>query len=92
MSVHRTTLPDAHNTHIFPWSIRDSWIFGPRFVVEVVFNGLWPRELSYRSRGVEEALMGKVRTASTHWNIPGEYVPHGELFFMLMKKRADGLQ
>ena len=30
--------------------------------------------------------MGKVRTASTHWNVPGEYVPHGELFFMLMKK------
>ena len=26
------------------------------------------------------------RTASTHWNVPGKYGPHGELFFFLTKK------
>ena len=29
----------------------------------------------------------RLRTASTHWNVPGKYGPHGELFFFLMKKR-----
>ena len=27
----------------------------------------------------------RLRTASTHWNVPG-YGPHGELFFFLIKK------
>ena len=28
----------------------------------------------------------RLRTASTHWNVPGKYGPHGELFFFLKKK------
>ena len=28
----------------------------------------------------------RLRTASTHWNVPGQYGPHGELFFFLLKK------
>ena len=26
-----------------------------------------------------------LRTASTEWNVPGEYGPHGELFFFLIQ-------
>ena len=36
-----------------------SWFFGPRPVVEVFFNGLWPRGLRRRSRDVEQAFVGK---------------------------------
>ena len=36
-----------------------SWIFGPRLVVEVVFNGLRPRGLRHGSRDVEKSLCGK---------------------------------
>ena len=28
----------------------------------------------------------RLRTASTHWNVPKKYGPHGELFFFLLKK------
>ena len=28
----------------------------------------------------------RLRTASTHWNVPGKYGPHGELIFFLIKK------
>ena len=28
----------------------------------------------------------RLRTASTQWNVPGRYGPHGELFFFLLKK------
>ena len=28
----------------------------------------------------------RLRTASTRWNVPGKYGPHGELFFFLVKK------
>ena len=27
-----------------------------------------------------------LRTASTHWNVPKKYGPHGELNFVLLKK------
>ena len=27
-----------------------------------------------------------LRTASTHWNVPGKYEPHGEPIFFLLKK------
>ena len=36
-----------------------NWIFGPRPVVEVVFNGLWPSGLRRGSRVVEKAFVGK---------------------------------
>ena len=29
------------------------------------------------------------RTASTHWNVPGKYGPHGELFFFFIKKKPE---
>ena len=66
--------------------------------MEVVFNVLWLRGLRHGSRDVEEAVVGKclalfgsvgqraLRTASTHWNVPGKYGPHGELFFFFLKK------
>ena len=28
----------------------------------------------------------RLRTASTHWNVPGKNGPHGELFFFVVKK------
>ena len=28
----------------------------------------------------------RLRTASTHWNVPGKYGPHGELFCFLIQK------
>ena len=28
----------------------------------------------------------RLRTASTQWNVPGRYGPHGELFFFFLKK------
>ena len=28
----------------------------------------------------------RLRAASTYWNVPGKYGPHGELFFFLIKK------
>ena len=28
----------------------------------------------------------RLRTASTQWNVPRKYGPHGELFFFLLKK------
>ena len=36
------------------------WLnFGPRLLVEVVFNGLWTRGLRHGSRDVEKAAVGK---------------------------------
>ena len=29
----------------------------------------------------------RLRTASTHWNVPGKYGPHGELLFFLIQKK-----
>ena len=34
----------------------------------------------------------RLRTTATQWNVPRRYGPHGELFFFLLKKRADGPQ
>ena len=31
------------------------------------------------------------RTASTHWNVPGKYGPHGELLFFLIQKKPASL-
>ena len=33
----------------------------------------------------------RLRTASTQWNVPGRYGPHGELFFYLLKKELSEL-
>ena len=65
----------------------------------MVFNRLWPAGLRHGSRDMERAFVGKglalvwirgTRTASTHWNSPGKYGPHSELFFFLKKERAYG--
>ena len=32
-----------------------------------------------------------LRTTATVWNVPGEYVPHGELFFFHIEKEPFGL-
>ena len=31
----------------------------------------------------------RLRTASTHWNVPGKYGPHGELLFFLIQKKPE---
>ena len=66
--------------------------------MELVFNGLWPRGLRHGWRDVEKPLCERVwpyldpwdsvrlRTASTRWNVPRKYRPHGELSFFLLKK------
>ena len=64
-----------------------SWIFGPRPVVGVVFNG-WRRLPPKWEKPIWEGVwpfldpMDSVclRTASMEWNVPGKYRPHGELF------------
>ena len=74
-------------------------IVGPRPVAGVVFNGLRPRGLRHGPREVEKKPLSKrvwphldpwdsvrLRTASTHWNVPGKKGPHSELFFLLIKK------
>ena len=73
---------------------------GSRPFVELVFNGQWPRGLRHGSRDVEKALVGKglayldpwdsvrLRTASTHWNVPGKYGPQGELFIFFSTKEV----
>ena len=56
---------------------------------------LWPSGLSTLAKDVGHTDVGRyldpwdsvrLRTASTHWNVPGKYWPHGELFFYLVKK------
>ena len=44
------------------------------------------RKGSAGSRYVEPWDSVRLRTASTHWNAPRKYGPHGELFFFLLKK------
>ena len=58
--------------------------------------GLWPRGLGHGARDVGPTGVGRclallwvsvsLRTVSTHWNVPGKYGPHGQLFFFLVKK------
>ena len=61
----------------------------------MVFNDLRPRGFRYGARVVGQTC-GKrpyldtwgsvrLRTASTHWNVPGKHSPHGELFFFLIR-------
>ena len=42
-----------------------------------LWEGIWPYLDPWDSV--------RLRTASTHWNVPGKYGPHGELFFFLLK-------
>ena len=70
---------------------------GSRLVVELVFNGLWPRGLRRGPKRVGQtlvkeglALLGSLGHCAfahslTHWNVPKKYGPHGELFFYLLK-------
>ena len=73
---------------------------GSRPFLELVFNGLWPRGLRHGAKGVKQVFLFfesvwpcvdpwnsvRLRTASTHWNVPEKHGPHGELFFFLLKK------
>ena len=43
-----------------------------------IWEGVWPY-----LNPMDSAC---VRTASTVWNVPGKYWPHGELFFFLIQK------
>ena len=36
--------------------------------------------------GTRGIVSVRLRTASTHWNVPGKYGPLGELFFSLIEK------
>ena len=63
--------------------------------MKLVVNGLWPRGLRHGAKDVGHRC-GKpkldpwdsscLHTASTLWNVPGKYGPHGELLFVLLKK------
>ena len=50
------------------------------------------REVQWPAVGWAQAFFAKdvvrLRTASTHWNVPGKYGPHGELFFFLRKEQV----
>ena len=48
---------------------------------------LWSKLLWERVRPYLDPWGGvRLRTASTHWNVPGKYGRHGELIFFLIKK------
>ena len=48
---------------------------------------LWDKPLWERVRPYLDPWDSvRLRTASTHWNVPGKCGPHGELFFFLLKK------
>ena len=52
---------------------------------------LWSKPLWRKVRPFLDAWDSvRLRTASTHWNVPGKYGPHGELFFffLIQKKLA----
>ena len=53
--------PDCGTGQSF--EVREEFVFcliiGLRLVVEVVFNGLWPRGLRHGAKGVGQALVGK---------------------------------
>ena len=71
---------------------------GSRPVVKLVFSGLWSRGLRHGARDVEQNLVWervwpyldpwdsvRLRTASTHWNVPGKYRPMVSALFFLLK-------
>ena len=43
-----------------------------------IWEGGWPH--------LHPMVCVSLRTASTKWNVPGKYQPHGELFFFLIQK------
>ena len=51
-----------------------SWVVWER----LFWEGVWPNLDRWDSV--------RLRTASTHWNVPGRGAPHGELFFFLTQK------
>ena len=55
---------------------------GSGVVPELWGKPLWEKVWPYSDPSDSERL----RTASTHWNVPGKYGPHDELFFFLTKK------
>ena len=64
--------------------------------MKLAVNGLWPRGLRHGAKDVGHTAVGRclalfgssvrLRTVSTHWNVPAKYGPHDELFFFLLKK------
>ena len=40
-------------------------------------------------RFLDECDIVRLRTASTHWNVPGKCGPHGELLFFLIQKKPE---
>ena len=50
----------------------------PKMWDQPLWEGVWPY--------VDPWDSVCLRTASTHWNVQGKYCPHGELFFLLLKK------
>ena len=50
----------------------------PDFWGKLLWESVWP----YRDPWDDVRL----RTASTHWNVPGKYGPQGELCFFLIQK------
>ena len=66
-------------------------IVDSRLFAKLAFNGLWPRGLRHGATWDKPLWEGvwpcldpwdsvRLRTASTHRNVPGQYGPHGELF------------
>ena len=65
--------------------------------MELAFNGLRPRGLRHGAKDVVQTIVGKCLAllgslgqcafeASTLWDVPKKYGPHGELFFYFLKK------
>ena len=67
--------------------------------MELAVTGLWPRGLRHGAKDVGHTDAGRclalyfdlwdtvrLRTVSTHWDVPRKCGPHGELFFFLKKE------
>ena len=50
-----------------------------------IFPKMW-KDRPGKVSGLYPWYMVRLRTASTHWNVPGKYGPHDELFFFLIQK------
>ena len=55
---------------------------GSGMVPELWCESLWEKVWLY----LDPWDSVRLRAASTHWNVPGKYGAHGELFFFLTKK------
>ena len=61
-------------------STREGSGLAPKVWQRSFWKGVWPFMDAWHCV--------RSRTALSHWNVPGKYGPHGELFFFLLKENS----